>query len=177
MLERSAAPQSARCDEIDACLAVHDARTRTRVGQAPPLSDQVGHAAAPTRSSTAIAACLLFAAACALPNQALRLPGRARDELEALARELSVAGAEVSPTEAVRGLCLLAVELADGMAGPDFAAAVLVAARDSTQEGALRAVKALGPLLDGEPSTTPRPPTREDASEPGCIPPPSLRAA
>ena len=113
-----------------------------------------------------------------LRNQALRLPRSARDDLEALVRELSAPGAEVSASEAARGLCLLAVELADGAAGAEVMDAFRIAARDPTAQGMQRAVDVLRPLLDGEPSTTPDPPMGDDtlSENPGggSIPPPSL---
>lgn len=116
-----------------------------------------------------------------LPNQALRLPRDARDELDALVRELSAPGGEVTPTEAVRGLCLLAVELADGAAGAEVMEAFRIAAADPTPQGTRRAVDALRLLLDGEPSTTPEPPVGDDTVPStrggGTIPPPSLPRA
>jgi len=116
-----------------------------------------------------------------LVNQALRLPRRARDELDVLARELSAAGTRVTATKATRGLCLLAVELVDGAAGSEVAEAFGIAAGDPTPEGVHRAVEALGALLDGAPSTMPDPPIGDDTAPTtqrgDTLPPPSFPRA
>ena len=90
-----------------------------------------------------------------LHNQALRLPHRARGDLKALTAECRAAGAHVSAAEAIRGLCSLALEIADGGAGDEFSAAFCIAARDPTAQGEQRALEAVQRLLDGAPSTTP----------------------
>lgn len=111
-----------------------------------------------------------------LHSQALRLPQRARCDLEALTVELRVAGARVSAAEAIRGLCLLALEIADGGAGAEFSAAFCIAARDPTAQGQHRALEAVQRLLDGAPSTTPEPspPTPRSGDS---LPPTTKRAA
>jgi hypothetical protein len=97
-----------------------------------------------------------------LHTQALRLPQHARADLDALTTELCAAGSVVSAAEAMRGLCLLALELAIGGAGAEFSAAFCVAARDPTAEGRQQALEAIRQLVNGVPSTTPEPspPTR-----------------
>jgi hypothetical protein len=111
-----------------------------------------------------------------LQSQALRLPQRARDDLEALTTELRAAGARVSAAEVMRGLCLLALEIADGGAGAEFSAAFCTAARDPTAQGQHRALEAVQRLLDGAPSTTPEPlpPTPRSGD---TLPPTTKRAA
>jgi hypothetical protein len=111
----------------------------------------------------------------ALVNQALRLPHRARDQLRALVAELAGAGVDATPTGVMRGLCLLALELADGAAGADAEGAFRCAACDPTPEGMRRALEAIRQGLDG-PTTMPDPPTTEGATSPersGDTPPPS----
>lgn len=90
-----------------------------------------------------------------LRNQGLRLPPRARDYLEALTQELRADGAHVSTAaETIRGLLLLALEIAHGGAGDAFSAAFCLAAGDSTAEGQLRALAEVQQALGYPPSTT-----------------------
>jgi hypothetical protein len=111
-----------------------------------------------------------------LHSQALRLPPHARCDLEALIVELGVAGARISAGKAIRGLCLLALEIADGGAGAEFSAAFCIAARDPTTDGQYQALKAVKRLLDGAPSTTPEPsPPTPRSGDP--LPPTTKRAA
>jgi hypothetical protein len=111
-----------------------------------------------------------------LHSQALRLPQHARVDLDALTSELRAAGTYVSAAEAVRGLCLLALEIAIGGAGPDLATAFGVAARDPSAHGRHQALEAILQLVDGVPSTTPEPspPTRRPGDS---LPPTTKRAA
>jgi arginine repressor len=99
-----------------------------------------------------------------LHNQALRLPQRVRDQLESLAAELRVAGADVTAGEVARGLCLLALEIVHDAAGTEIAEVFRIAASDPTAEGTRRALKAVQSLLDGVPSTMPDPPLLDDAA-------------
>lgn len=99
-----------------------------------------------------------------LDVQALRLLEPAQADLDALAR-----GAGVKPAEAMRGLCLLALELVSGAAGAEVADAMCIAAIDPTPAGSQRAIEALRALLDGPP-TIPAP----SVAEP---PPPSTQRA
>ena len=113
-----------------------------------------------------------------LHTQALRLPEQARSDLAALAAALRAAGASVTAAEAMRGLCLLALEIADGAAGPELSEAFEIAARDSTASGMCRALDAVRQLLDGVPSTTPEPPPPTPPTwRPGDSSPPTKRAA
>lgn len=91
-----------------------------------------------------------------LSNHGLRLPFRARHRLNVLAAELRVFGYSVSAGSAVRGLCLLALNVLDGGAGHDTARALRIPAVDPTWSGVYRGLRALRSLLDldeGEPST------------------------
>src|SRR5262245_38483695 len=85
--------------------------------------------------------------------QALRLPQRVRDRLEALANALHAAGTDATAASITRGLCVCALDLAHGAVGHEVAAAFRVAAGDSTQEGVQSALEALLTLLDVEPPT------------------------
>jgi hypothetical protein len=92
-----------------------------------------------------------------LYNQALRLPHRALSYLKELTTALRAAGAQVSAAEALRGLCLLALAIADGDAGDECSAAFCIAARDSTAQGQRRALEAVQRLLDRAASAMPEP--------------------
>jgi hypothetical protein len=111
-----------------------------------------------------------------LHSQALRLPPHARCDLEALTVELRAARPRASAGEVTRGLCLLALEIADGGAGAELSAAFCIAARDPTADGQHRALEAVQRLLDGAPSTTPEPlpPTPRSRD---TLPPTTKRAA
>jgi hypothetical protein len=112
----------------------------------------------------------------ALNNQALRLPKPARCALEALTVELRAAGARVSAAGVIRGLCLLALEIAGGGAGAELSAAFCIAARNPTADGQHQAIEALQRLFDVAPSTTrdPSPPTTRSGDS---LPPTSKSAA
>lgn len=97
-----------------------------------------------------------------LQTQALRLPQQARQNLKALG-----AAAGVSATEAMRGLCTLALDLASGAAGQEIAGAVLSAASDPTPEGIGRALGRLHSLLGHGPAPAwedPPPPSTQRAA-------------
>ena len=119
-----------------------------------------------------------------LHNQAIRLPQHSRDELKSLATELRAAGTNVKARKALRGLCLLALEIAFCAATKDLANAFRLAARNPTAEGVQRALEAVQSLLEGVPSTVPDPPILEDdaptSPSPTSCPPstiPTSRAA
>lgn len=94
-----------------------------------------------------------------LNNQALRLPQPVRDQLESMAAELQVAKVRVTAGAAMRGLCLLALEIVYGVAGTEVAKAFRLAASDPSPEGARKALTAVQSLVDGVPSTMPDPPS------------------
>jgi hypothetical protein len=83
-----------------------------------------------------------------LNSQALRLSRRARDRISTLATELLAPGPVTTAAKAARGLCLLALDLARGLAGPEAARAFRLAASDPTAPGVSRAVDAFLELLD-----------------------------
>ena len=93
-----------------------------------------------------------------LRPQALRLPQRACDHLKALVRELRAVDEGATAAKAMRGLCLLALELSTGSAGAKVAEAFRIVARDPTPAGECSALKAVCSLVDGEPPTNPMPP-------------------
>jgi hypothetical protein len=83
-----------------------------------------------------------------LQPQAFRISRRARDRIAALATEELAAGSVVTPAGAARGLCLLALDLALGLAGEDAANAFRRAAIDPSAPALGRAVDAFLELLD-----------------------------
>jgi hypothetical protein len=99
-----------------------------------------------------------------LHTQALRLPRGVRDQLEAFAVALRAAGADVTVSEATRGLFLVALDLAFGFAGTEATRAFRLAASDPTAEGAQRALAEVRFLLESVPSTTPDPPLSTDGA-------------
>jgi hypothetical protein len=99
-----------------------------------------------------------------LHTQALRLPQRVRDQLEAFATELRANGADVTVGEATRGLVLVALDLAFGFAGTEATHAFRLAASDPSAEGVQRALTEIGFLLEPVPSTTPDPPLSTDGA-------------
>lgn len=85
--------------------------------------------------------------------QGFRLTRHDRDRLTALAIRLRAAGANVTASTVVRGLCLLALDLATGAVDVATAEACRLAARDPAS--ARDAVNTFVFLLDVEPPTTP----------------------
>jgi hypothetical protein len=94
-----------------------------------------------------------------LVQQGLRLPER--EELLALTASLRADGILACPAHVIRGLFLLAFDIATGALGAELAAIFCRAAIASSSEGAREAVEALRTLRQGEPSTTPTPPPSE----------------
>lgn len=87
----------------------------------------------------------------------LYLPDRALRQLEALAKELCDAGAQATVSAVTRGLCTLALHLADDDMPYDIASIVRGVMLDPTEECARCAVEMLLPLLE-EPATLRDPP-------------------
>lgn len=101
-----------------------------------------------------------------LRTQSLRMPQHTRDQLDSLASELRAAGANATAAEAVRGLCLLALEVANSTPRTGVVEAFRLAAGDPSADGVHRALEAVQSVLDGVPSTVPEPTTVPDDEVP-----------
>lgn len=108
-----------------------------------------------------------------LGHYGLRLPDSSLQRLHRLTADLQALGLNVTTGSIMRGLCLLALELARGAAGAHTAFAFHIAVCDPTSIGAYRALKAFRALLieELEPLTMP---LRHDHDEPQR-PPEELR--
>jgi hypothetical protein len=113
-----------------------------------------------------------------LEQQGLRLTERGDEDLLALTAKLCAEGFDLCPAHVIRGLFLLALDIATGGLGSELAAIFCRTAAASSSEGTRDAVQALRALVQREPSTRPAPPPEEStaSSRRDSAPPPTLPA-
>lgn len=96
-----------------------------------------------------------------LTNYGLRLPVPSVQRLHRLNADLQASGLDVTAGSIMRGLCLLALELARDAAGARASFVVRIVVCDPTSIGAYRALKAFRSLLTAEDADPPTVPTRD----------------